>query len=1082
MFRPFYIDFLESSMEIVDTLLVVKENERIVSDEWILSARAKNLSSLIAKGQYLQVIGSFDETPVNSAGLLKCCEGGNTFCDVRELVVKHIDSDSEDCPRAHKFELLLLGIAYLELYCQVNYTGPELPPAVLAAFTGADQAAALRELECDGSYAFRIIEVPQALLLARIILTTLVDPAEAGWREGIVLDSNGKISRKRMESDGQKGAAVTNDATGLRSLTWWCARAAVIHLRLLQKQGHEDVPTLWQEAQERFQVVLRTFASLSKDTKLTTTAPLANVDADQVRQWASGCTLPVPEGASEALTADWSRLQRQLAAQAWLEWGLCCLHFGFGDKGKRSFAVAKEVAGLKVDVSGSMGKRTKYQQSDVAQLYLYAKSSLLPGSEPEAVLPPPPPPSAEVTVKKSPALGAPAIPKLKREASTGGPVPALVPSMGAAEGEHLDGGNGQSWEHSEWELGRRMVREAENGEEVAVREVLLDSMDGGAAENIILEGGPRFAEKTDKGGALHPVDQAIVLALCLDVGNSNPVDGLTNEEMQPYVERVLDSATNWMIHSTALLERSWLEFERRRTADRAMLQIQALIDQHTTKLTMLQSTRQAIEESAPVEDRIRYLYSIVYPAQYELKRDLAQRYLRCQVFMSALNYFRELEMWDEVVTCYQLMDKPHKAELVVREQLQKEGETPYMLTSLADLTRKEEYYERAWEVSKGRYPRAKRTLGKICFDRGDFARSVEHLDQALAVHPLVATAWYLRGIACMRLERWEDAIQSFVRCVQQDMEIGEAWANIGAVNMHLRNWAKANEALTEALRHKHDNWRILENLMSVTLAMGKHREVIRYMQRLLDLRHKSERPVHKDELRRVCYIVASHAQREARARARGSTVSTPSSAVTSPSSGVETPAEPAVDLFATNMISAEVAAERAAAAEPSPALAGALASLRELLEEEPDFDADDMDSLIEIDPLTDLPAQANKLLTNIAVAVPSDAEIWDIYADFQHILGRFRLELDCRTKQFRKLTSEDAWEKSADKIAAIAQAAKYLARAHHFKGVTKTDFYTCKMILQTALRRMQSGPLECLQEKHLLERLIAKFASMCDSL
>ena len=31
----------------------------------------------------------------------------------------------------------------------------------------------------------------------------------------------------------------------------------------------------------------------------------------------------------------------------------------------------------------------------------------------------------------------------------------------------------------------------------------------------------------------------------------------------------------------------------------------------------------------------------------------------------------------------------------------------------------------------------------------------------------------------MRLERWEDAIMAFVRCVQQDMEIGEAWANIG---------------------------------------------------------------------------------------------------------------------------------------------------------------------------------------------------------------------------------------------------------------------------------------------------------------
>jgi hypothetical protein len=29
-----------------------------------------------------------------------------------------------------------------------------------------------------------------------------------------------------------------------------------------------------------------------------------------------------------------------------------------------------------------------------------------------------------------------------------------------------------------------------------------------------------------------------------------------------------------------------------------------------------------------MQDRLLYLYGIVYPAQYELKRDLAMRYLR----------------------------------------------------------------------------------------------------------------------------------------------------------------------------------------------------------------------------------------------------------------------------------------------------------------------------------------------------------------------------------------------------------------------------------------------------------------------
>jgi hypothetical protein len=37
------------------------------------------------------------------------------------------------------------------------------------------------------------------------------------------------------------------------------------------------------------------------------------------------------------------------------------------------------------------------------------------------------------------------------------------------------------------------------------------------------------------------------------------------ERVEPYL--------NWMIYSTALLERSYLEFEKRRTMDRAMLQV-----------------------------------------------------------------------------------------------------------------------------------------------------------------------------------------------------------------------------------------------------------------------------------------------------------------------------------------------------------------------------------------------------------------------------------------------------------------------------------------------------------------------------
>lgn len=53
---------------------------------------------------------------------------------------------------------------------------------------------------------------------------------------------------------------------------------------------------------------------------------------------------------------------------------------------------------------------------------------------------------------------------------------------------------------------------------------MLDSMDGGAKVNILLEGGPKFIQDDlNYGNELHPIDQAILLSICLDVQNHNPV-------------------------------------------------------------------------------------------------------------------------------------------------------------------------------------------------------------------------------------------------------------------------------------------------------------------------------------------------------------------------------------------------------------------------------------------------------------------------------------------------------------------------------------------------------------------------------
>ncbi|KAJ1420394.1 hypothetical protein B484DRAFT_453130 [Ochromonadaceae sp. CCMP2298] len=1016
MSHPAVLTILDSSLLLKDKAVLLDFGEALSDDG---SRRVHSLISKVVQGSHIAVMREFDGSALSKEALMQLSSKPDAFDAIHDNVLEYVMAGADEASRKCRcLESMVLAVAYLEVFCQSNYTGPELLQASLQYFQIDEDGVnnCIQELECDGNYAFRIVEVPQTLLVARSMLLTLCDPANAGWKAGIELDEGGNISLKKLTPNETIQQIMDLEVSAfLPSLPWWGARATVLHTRLLQKQSYEHLPTLWTSSQLLFASVLQNYCGLDASVNITSVDKEEAVAASSraFYRTMADCIGSL-QGVSPQLEEKLPQICRHSATQAWLEWGLCNVYFSFGDKGKKVFQRAKAEAGLQAELRASMGKRTKSQHTAYAQLFLYAKSSF-------GYTAPPPAPSGTM-------LKVAAAPPVEGEPEEGIPD---VPGEGGSSG----------WQHGEFELGRRMVREAENGEEAAVREVLLDSQDGGAQENNIIEGGPKFSDEVvDRGGELHPVDQAVVLALCLDVGNSNPVDGLTNEEMQPYLERVLDLAANWMIHSTALLERSWLEFERRKTMDRAMLQIQALIDQHTTKLTMFQASYKCIEDSAPVQDRLLYLYGIVYPAQYELKRDLAMRYLRCHVFVSALSYFRELEMWDEVVTCYQLLDKPHRAELVVREQLAKSGETPYMLTSLADLTGKTEYYEKAWELSKGRFPRAKRTLGKMCYDKGDFAASIRHLDAALAVQPLVATAWYLKGLACMRLEMWDDALQSFVRCVQQDMEIGEAWANIGAIYMRLRSWAKAYHALEEALRHKRDSWKITENIMAVSLAMGRWRDVIRFMNYLLDMRNNSKRPVHKDELRHLSFIISSNAQREFSKSKKSQ------------------PSEPTPSTV--------------------PLLAGQeLSTLLPLLVGDED---DDPSDILEVVPLPDLVELVEKLLIKVTNALKSDAEIWDMYSEFEHKLGRFRTELECRMKQVRALINDEGWEKFLDKIDGVAAASVFLVKAHYFTGLKKTDVYSTRMLLQSTLRKMDATPVECPAATESLRDLISRLSAVYD--
>jgi hypothetical protein len=99
-------------------------------------------------------------------------------------------------------------------------------------------------------------------------------------------------------------------------------------------------------------------------------------------------------------------------------------------------------------------------------------------------------------------------------------------------------------------------------------------------------------------------------------------------------------------------------------------------------------------------------------------------------------------------------------------------------------------------------------------------------------------------------------------------------------------------------------------------------------------------------------------------------------------------------------------------------------------------------------------AGVETLLRRITSTVDCDAEVWDIFADFEISLGRLKNVIECRVRQFRTLLNEPAWEKFENKVAALTKSAHALAAVHFTKAASKADLYACASLLNSALRKI----------------------------
>lgn len=518
-------------------------------------------------------------------------------------------------------------------------------------------------------------------------------------------------------------------------------------------------------------------------------------------------------------------------------------YYGDDQLARADLANAATTRQFQFALSGVLGKRTKFQDRDISQLVVLAKSR---DHEPEPYSSRKSSRAEASDSRKSSAVdtsSASRHPPPKSPNAPTSPPPTSMPYRSATPTRLAD-----SHEHlsplasSPTQPENILLNDDTLLERIHFKQTLASVSSENMTQVVSSDSAlpPQLAALDPANQPLlFPMDSIILLATASSISNTSPSDGLVREETLPYATRVLDGgSSNWQVYTQALLVRSRIEGYRSRTTERGLLQLQALVDQVIAETSETQpptsSTsdpkakspsantflpRASASESATVAERLRYIYQLSPPLRWELEAELAARWTHMGGLKTALEIYERLQMHAEVALCLAATDREDDAIKLLKSILFEDVSTtttttadesalgnssttdetkalklrtsppptdsPRLLCILGDITSHPSYYNLAWTASGNRYARAQRSLGRHFTKKRDFPAAAKAFSLALGVTQVDRSSWFSLGCIQLELEDWMGAVESFRRCVQLEDTDGESWSNMAVALLKL---------------------------------------------------------------------------------------------------------------------------------------------------------------------------------------------------------------------------------------------------------------------------------------------------------